>query len=179
MVSMIICVAALFSGLLFLACAWTTRAGYWRTAAALMGGLAAAALRFGVDMAAFHLDLWTFGETAYAPVVTYVPVMFWFGAGLGLVGWRMIRNWGAVGELAFFAGFVLLGLGRDLLLATGNSALSFGQGPLPLVAAALSWLAMAILVQMAMQLLVGSVDSDDLAPERIPQIEDDASVGWS
>ncbi len=118
MVSMIIVVASLFSGLLFLFSAWVTRAGYWRTAAALLGGLAAAGFRFGVDMIAYRFDWWTFGDTPYAPVVTYAPVMFWFGAGLGLIGWRMIRNWGAAGELSFFAAFVALGLGRDYCFTT-------------------------------------------------------------
>lgn len=177
MVSMIICVASLFSGLLFLVCAWLTRAGYWRTAAALLGGLVAAGFRFGVDMAAYRFDWWSFGEDPYAPVVTYAPVMFWFGAGLGLVGWRMIRNWGAAGELAFFTAFVLLGLGRDLLLTTGD-ALTLGDGPAPLAIAAATWLVMAVLVQMLMQLLVGPVDADALAPERIPQIEDEGDIAW-
>ena len=179
MVSMVIWVASLFSVLLFLGSVWLTRAGYWRTAAALMGGLLAAGLRFGVDMAAFHFDWWSFGDTAYAPVVTYAPVMFWFGGALGLVGWRMIRNWGAAGELGFFAAFVGLGLGRDLLLTTGTGALSFGDGPLPLAIAAGSWLVLAIVVQLSMQLLVGPIDADALAPERFPQIEDDPDAIWS
>ncbi|MFZ4607839.1 MAG: hypothetical protein ACOYM5_16435 [Caulobacter sp.] len=179
MVSMVVWVASLFSVLLFLGCVWLSRAGYWRTAAALMGGMAAAGLRFGVDMTVFHFDWWTFGDTSYAPVVTYAPVMFWFGGGLGLIGWRMIRNWGAGGELGFFAGFVALGLGRDLLLTMGAGALTFGEGPWPLVIAAGSWLVMAVLVQLTMQLLVGPIDADALAPERIPQIEEDPDTVWS
>jgi len=95
------------------------------------------------------------------------------------VGWRMCRNWGAGGALAFFAGFGVLGLGRDLLLTTGSGALTFGDGPWPLLIAAVSWLVMAILVQVAMQLLVGPIDADALAPERIPQIEDDPDTVWS
>lgn len=179
MVSMVVWVASLFSVLLFLGCVWLTRASYWRTAAALMGGLAAAAMRFGVDMAAFRFDWWSFGDTPYAPVVTYAPVMFWFGGALGLVGWRMIRNWGAVGELGFFIGFTGLGVSRDLLLTLGAGALTFGEGPWPLAIAAGSWLVMALLVQLTMQLLVGPIDADALAPERIPQIEGDADAVWS
>ena len=179
MVSMIIWVASLFSVLLFLGCVWLTRAGYWRTAAALMGGLVASAMRFGLDMAAFHFDWWSFGDTAYAPVVTYAPILFWFGAGLGLVGWRMIRNWGAAGELGFYAAFDGLGFGRDMLLTTGSGALSFGDGPWPMAIAAASWLIMAILVQLAMQMLVGPIDADALAPERIPQMETVPDAIWS
>jgi len=93
MVSLIISAASAFSVLLLVFSRLADPRSYWRTAAALMGGLCAAGLRFGLDMIAYQFDWWTFGDTAYAPVITYVPVVFWFGAGLGLVGWRMIRNW--------------------------------------------------------------------------------------
>ena len=36
--ALVVCIAAAFSGLLFLGGAWLTRAGYWRVAAALMSG---------------------------------------------------------------------------------------------------------------------------------------------
>jgi hypothetical protein len=176
MVSLIISAASAFSVLLLVFCAWLTRASYWRTAAALMGGLCAAALRFGLDMVAYEFDWWTFGDTAYAPVITYVPVVFWFGAGLGLVGWRMMRNWGGVGEWIYFIGFVALGLARDVVLAIGTGPLTIAQGGLPLVIAGAGWLIMAFLVQAIMQLLVGPVDADALEPERIPQIEDDSGA---
>jgi len=178
MVSVVIFVASVFSVLLFLLCAWLTRASYWRCAAALMGGLIAAAFRFGLDMVAYRFDWWSFGDTPYAPIVTYVPVLFWFGGGLGLVGWRMIRNWGGGGEIAFFIVFVLLGLARDVVLAIGAGPLTINSDGLPLIIAGVGWLAMAILVQTLMQMLVGPVDVDRLAPERIPQVEGDAHVTW-
>lgn len=178
MSSVVIGIASAFSALLFLACAWLTRAGYWRTAAALLGGLIAGAARFGLDVLAYRFDWWTQGEEAYAPVVTYAPVVFWFGAGLGLIGWRMMRNWGGVGEWLFFIVFVALGLTRDLVLAIGTGALVFGDGYLPYAIAAAGWLAMAILVQTVMQILVGPVDADHLAPERIPQLEEDSRGAW-
>jgi hypothetical protein len=65
-----------FSGLLFLLSAWLTRAGYWRTAAALLGGLVAAAgLRFGLDMVAYRFDWWTLRRRRPTPrSITYAPV---------------------------------------------------------------------------------------------------------
>ncbi len=176
MVSLIISAASAFSVLLLVLCAWLTRANYWRTAAALMGGLCAGALRFGLDMVAYEFDWWSFGDTPYAPIITYVPVVFWFGAGLGLIGWRMMRNWGGVGEWLFFIGFVALGVARDVVLALGSGPLTITHGGLPLVIAGVGWLVMAILVQVMMQLLVGPVDADALEPERIPQIEDDGGL---
>lgn len=178
MVSLVISVASVFSVLLLGVCAWLTRASYWRAAAALLGGLCAGALRFGLDMLAYNFDWWTFGDTAYAPIITYAPVVFWFGAGLGLIGWRMIRNWGAAGEIAFFVGFILLGVARDVVLAIGAGPLTITQGGLPLIIAGAGWLVMAVLVQVTMQLLVGPVDADRLAPERIPQLDEGEAAAW-
>ena len=178
MVSVVIFAASIFSGLLFLVCAWLTRAGYWRTAAALLGGLVAGALRFGLDMVAYRFDWWSFGDSAYAPIITYAPVVFWFGGGLGLVGWRMIRNWGSGGEIAFFVGFILLGVARDVVLAIGVGPLTITQNGLPLIIAGVGWLVMAVVVQIIMQLLVGSVDADPLAPERIPQLDEHEANAW-
>jgi hypothetical protein len=178
MVSVVIIGASVFSGLLFLLCAWLTRAGYWRTAAALLGGLVAGALRFGLDMVAYRFDWWSFGDVGYAPVITYAPTVFWFGAGLGLIGWRMIRNWGAAGEIAFFLGFILLGVARDVVLAIGVGPLTITQNGLPLLIAAAGWLIMAVVVQVIMQFLVGAVDADRLAPERIPQLDEQEAAAW-
>jgi len=166
----VICVASGFSALLFLLCAWFTRASYWRVAAALMGGLAAAGLNLAWDMIAFQTGWWTYGPaSAHAPIAAYAPVLFWFGGGLGLIGWRMIRSWGAVGELAFFLGFTLLGFARDQVYAAGTGVFTFGAGPWPLVIDAAAWLSMAITVQLVMRILVGAVDVDPLEPDRIPR----------
>ncbi len=170
--TLVVCIAAAFSGLLFLGVAWLTRAGYWRVAAALMSGLVAAAFAFGLDRAAFEFGWWTYGKMdTHAPVLAYASTALWFGGGLGLVGWRMIRNWGGAGEALYFIGFVLLGLGRDFALSATGVGFTWGEGYLPIAISAAGWLAIAFLVQLGMQVLVGSVDSDPLAPERLPSLE--------
>ena len=170
--TLVVCIAAAFSGLLFLGVAWLTRAGYWRTAAALLSGLVAAAFAFGVDRAAFEFGWWTYGKmVTHAPVAAYATTALWFGGGLGLVGWRMIRNWGGAGEALYFIGFVLLGLARDFSLSATGVGFVWGEGYLPVAVSAASWLVIAFLVQLGMQVLVGSVDSDPLAPERLPALE--------
>ena len=170
--TLVVCIAAAFSGLLFLGVAWLTRAGYWRTAAALLSGLVAAAFAFGVDRAAFEFGWWTYGKmVTHAPVAAYATTALWFGGGLGLVGWRMIRNWGGAGEALYFIGFVLLGLARDFALSATGVGFVWGEGYLPVAVSAASWLVIAFLVQLGMQVLVGSVDSDPLAPERLPALE--------
>ena len=169
--TLVVCIAAAFSGLLFLGVAWLTRAGYWRTAAALLSGLVAAAFAFGVDRAAFEFGWWTYGKmVTHAPVAAYATTALWFGGGLGLVGWRMIRNWGGAGEALYFIGFVLLGLARDFALSATGVGFVWGEGYLPVAVSAASWLVIAFLVQLGMQVLVGSVDSDPLAPERRPAL---------
>jgi hypothetical protein len=170
--TLVVCIAAAFSGLLFLGVAWLTRAGYWRTAAALLSGLVAAAFAFGVDRAAFEFGWWSYGKmVTHAPVAAYATTALWFGGGLGLVGWRMIRNWGGAGEALYFIGFMLLGLGRDFALSATGVGFAWGEGYLPIAVNAASWLVIAFLVQLGMQVLVGSVDSDPLAPERLPALE--------
>ena len=130
--TLVVCIAAAFSGLLFLGVAWLTRAGYWRTAAALLSGMVAAAFAFGVDRAAFEFGWWTYGKMdTHAPVAAYATTALWFGGGLGLVGWRMIRNWGGAGEALYFIGFVLLGLGRDFALSATGVGFAWGEGYLP------------------------------------------------
>lgn len=170
--ALVVCIAAAFSALLFLGVAWLTRAGYWRVAAALMSGLVAAAFAFGLDRAAFEFGWWSYGKMdTHAPVVAYASTALWFGGGLGLVGWRMIRNWSGAGEALYFIGFVLLGLGRDYALSATGMGFTWSEGYLPVAISAAGWLVMAFLVQLGMQLLVGAVDSDPLAPERLPSLE--------
>ncbi|MFZ5669340.1 MAG: hypothetical protein ACOY4K_07585 [Pseudomonadota bacterium] len=173
MSSLVVFAAAGFSVLLFLFSAWLTRASYWRIAAALLGGVAAAFLSFGVDIAAAAFGWWTYGPTeAHAPIAAYAPVAFWFGGGLGLIGWRMMRNWGAFGEWGFFIAFVLLGLTRDLALAMGGIGYELAAGPLPLAISAATWFVIAFLVQLVMQLLVGPIDADALGAEHMPAIDE-------
>ena len=57
-----------------------------------------------------------------------------------------------------------------VISATGVG-FTWGEGYLPVVISAVGWLAVAFLVQLGMQVLVGSVDSDPLAPERLPSLE--------
>ncbi|MDP1631817.1 MAG: hypothetical protein Q8L66_10405 [Caulobacter sp.] len=172
----VICVASVFSALLFALTAWFTRASYWRVAAALMGGLVAAALSLGWDVLAFEMGWWRYGYTkAHAPITAYAPVLFWFGGGMGLIGWRMIRSWGAPGEIGFFLLFPLVGLGRDLIFAAGTGTFTFGPTPWSIIMDLVAWLSIAFVVQLVMQLLVGPVDGDALAPDRIPPPDDETN----
>lgn len=174
--SVVFTIAGLVSVLAFIGCAWITRAGYWRSAAAIIGGLVGAALAFCVDMAAFEFGWWRYGSGEnHAPVIAYAPVVFWFGAGLGLVGWRMMRVWEGAGEVAFFLIFVLFGLARDLTMNQSADVFAFGAGPLPIVISAVTWLAIAFVTQLFMQWLVGPVDADPLAPEHMPPLHE---IDW-
>lgn len=174
--TLVVCLATAASILLFSLSGWLTRAGYWRIAASLLSGLVAAAFAFGLDRAAFEFGWWSYGEMeTHAPIATYACTALWFGAGLGLIGWRMMRNWGGRGEAAFFLLFPLLGLARDFALATTGAGFTFSAGWMPVAISAGGWLAIAFIVQIGMQLLVGAIDSDPLEPEHLPMLD---PVSW-
>lgn len=176
METLVVCTATAASVLLFSLAGWLTRAGYWRVAAALLGGLVAAGFAFTLDYAAFEFGWWSYGHMEiHAPVATYASTALWFGAGLGLVGWRIMRNWGGVGEGLFFLLFPLLGLARDFAMAASGVGFSFGAGWVPVAVSAAGWLAIAFIVQLVMQLLVGGVDADPLEPEHLPMLD---PVSW-
>lgn len=173
---LVVCLATAASILLFSLSGWLTRASYWRIAASLLGGLVAAGFAFGLDLAAFEFGWWSFGQMEmHAPIETYACTALWFGAGLGLVGWRVMRNWGGLGEALFFGLFPVLGLARDFVLSASGLGFSFGAGWIPIAVSAGGWLAVAFIVQLVMQLLVGSIDADALEPERLPVID---TVAW-
>lgn len=174
--TLVVCAATAASILLFSLAGWATRAGYWRVAASLLGGVVAAGFAFALDIAAFEFGWWSYGKMElHAPVATYASTALWFGAGLGLVGWRMMRQWGGRGEALFFIGFPLLGLARDWLLAASGAGFAYAGGWLPVAIAAAGWLAVAFIVQLVMQALVGPIDADALEPEHLPLVD---PVAW-
>jgi hypothetical protein len=174
--TLVVCMATAASILLFSLAGWLTRASYWRIAAALLSGLVAAGFAFGLDRAAFEFGWWSYGEMEmHAPVATYAATALWFGAGMGLIGWRAMREWGGRGEAAFFLLFPLVGVARDFALASTGSGFSLGAGWIPVAVSAAGWLAIAFIVQVGMQLLVGGIDSDPLEPEHLPVLD---PVAW-
>lgn len=155
---------AAVAALIFAATAGFTRARWRRIGAALAGGVLAAAVNIGWDIAAARFGWWhyTMSEGAVASLGLYVPVALVFGGAAGLIGWRMIRRWGTAGAVAFLAVYTVLGFVRDHAIATRGDVFVFGDGMAPHIADALGYLSLAITVQLAMLLLAGRPKSDAL-----------------
>lgn len=156
--------AAMISVGIFVAAVWLTRAGVRRAAASLIGVLAAAAVNVGWDWLAFRYGWWsyTFVDTPTAPLPMYVPVAFFFGAALGLVGWRVMRRWGLPGGAIFLAVYVVLGFARDHVIAARGDVFVFGPGATPHIIDAIGYLSLALVVQFAMLVLAGPPKRDTL-----------------
>lgn len=154
----------LVSPVIFGVAVWLTRAGMKRTAAALAGGLVAAAINIGWDALAFRMDWWRYVITtdAVAPLAMYIPVALVFGGAFGLIGWRIIRAIGWTGVAVFYSTFVGLGVLRDHVIAARGDVFVWGPGGTPHVVDAIGYFTLALSVQLTMQMLAGSPRSDAL-----------------
>lgn len=142
--------------LVFGACAFATRAPVRRIAAALAGGAAFALGNVGWDVLAQAAGWWSYpgaGGSGHGP-------WFWYAAaglaagGVGLIGWRVRRRFGARGALVFLAGFAVYCALRDWRVASAPDAvIVFAPGTLPYLAdasAALTLMALALGLQLAL-----------------------------
>ena len=134
------------SPLVFVACAFATRAPGRRIGAALAGGLAFAVGNVGWDLAAHAAGWWSYPALgARGPLLWYAAAGL-SAAGVSLLGWRAWRRFGARGAAAFLALFTAYGVLRDWRVAsTPDSVIAFGPGPAPWLADAAGWLTLMAL----------------------------------
>jgi hypothetical protein len=163
----ILLLLAAASPLLFLPFAILTRARVRRWLGALVGGVACALLNVAWDMLAYRTHWWHYPgtTTGHALWRYYVPVWFVFGAGFGLIGWRVIRRFGGRGLLGFLAAFATYGTTRDYVTSStiAKDILVFGNGVGPWIADAASWFSLAATTQAVMWLVSGAPADDALA----------------
>jgi hypothetical protein len=140
---------------IFATCSYFTRAPARRTAAALAGGAAFAVGNIGWDVLAGHMRWWWYPgfEAGHGPLVWYAAVCLSAG-GVGLVGWRARRRFGARGAIAFlilFAVFVPL---RDQhAAASAGAPIVFGPGSIPWIAdatAAFTLMSLCLAIQLGL-----------------------------
>ena len=86
-----------------------------------------------------------------------------YGAALGLVGWRVVRRWDTRGLVVFLMVLALFGVTRDYLYSLTTSLIVFGPGPLPLIADLFAYVSAGALVQLLMVWIAGTPRSDRLA----------------
>jgi hypothetical protein len=140
--------------LVFALCAFATRAPARRIAAALAGGAAFAVGNVAWDLLAHAAGWWSYpGVGARGPLLWYAAAGL-SAAGVGLIGWRIVRRFGAPGRLAFLAAFASWCIVRDWRVAHApGSVIVFAPGPLPWLAdgaAAFTLMALALALQLAL-----------------------------
>lgn len=163
MTALFLFVVCLVSPAIFAGAVWITRAGAKRSSAALAGGVAGAIFNISWDALAGRMGWWSYTTHDWlATLALSLSVAFVFGAAAGLAGWRMMRAMGWIGVATFFAGYVGLGVSRDTLLAANTTLFVFGDGPMPQVMSAVSYLALALVVQVTMLVMAGPPRRDAL-----------------
>ena len=158
--------------LVFLACVYFTRAPIGRAVAALLSGVAVAAVSIAVDVLAHRCGWWRYpgmGNRSFGPIVWYV------GAGIGvsgltLIGWRAHRRWGLRGTIAFLLVLAVYGAARDWAVSHATrDVIVFGVGALPWIADYAAWLACASVAVTVQSFLRGPPNQDAPRARRTDQ----------
>jgi hypothetical protein len=156
--------------ILFALIAFLTRAAPRRLAGALLGGLGFGAANALWDVAGYYAGWWhyPFTTTPTASLPLYLAGGLFYGAAVGLIGWRVTRRFGLRGVLVFLVLFTIYGMARDFggAAATHHAYLIFGAGLAPVVADGASWLIDEALALGLMRLVAGPAASDPLARPR-------------
>lgn len=157
------------TALMFAVVAVFARAGARRTVGALLASIPIVPLVMFYDRIAAEQGWWHYPSVTAtsAPLAWYVAAALWYGAALGLVGWRVIRRWATPGLIVFLILFSLFGVARDYAYSVTTRLIVFGPGPIPLLADLFAYGSGAAVVQLLMRWLVGPAQSDSLA--RMPK----------
>jgi hypothetical protein len=151
--------------ILFLLIAFFTRATPRRLAAVLVGSLPIIPLVMLYDTIAARLGWWQYPavEGGPAPFAWYLAAAVFYGATLGLVGWRVIRRYGRSGLFGFLITFAVFGVARDYAYSRTTHLIVFGRGLVPLIADLVAYTSAALLVQLVMYWVAGPPAADRLA----------------
>jgi len=153
---------------MFAIVAFFTRVTPRRVLGALVAAMPVIPLVMFFDTIAARLGWWHYPSvtTASAPIAWYIAAALWYGAALGLVGWRVMRRFGTRGLVVFVPAFALFGLTRDYLYSITTGLIVFGEGAVPLLADWTAYGPAAALVQLLMYWTAGPPRSDPLARVR-------------
>jgi hypothetical protein len=157
------------TAVLFAVIAFFTRAGLRRTLGALAGSLPLIPMVMVYDSIASRLGLWQYigmPVGSPGPFLWYIDAALFYGAALGLIGWRVIRRYGRPGLFGFLAAFALFGATRDYIMSATSGGIRFGPGPLPFLADLFAYASPAAVVQWVMYWISGPPRSDPLARTR-------------
>jgi hypothetical protein len=162
-------VGVTITAVMFAVVAYFSRASWRRIIGVLLAAIPVMPMVMVYDKLAAQLGWWHYPTvtTTAAPLAWYVAAFLWYGAALGLIGWRVIRRWRTLGLVAFVVLFALFGVARDYVYNLTTQLIVFGPGPIPLLADLCAYASAAVVVQLLMRWIVGPAQSDALA--RTPQ----------
>lgn len=154
--------------ILFLTSAYFTRATRWRIVGALVGAVAYSTLNIIWDRVAATVGWWAFpfAPTWVETVPLYIPAGLVAGGAFGLIGWHVIRRWGAWGLVAFLLIWGVWGVIHyygGLLITQANNLLTFGPGIVPAIADFFTYATCGALAQLAIRLVAGPANADLIA----------------
>jgi hypothetical protein len=146
-----------------------TRAAPKRVFGAVVAGSVATAIGIGFDVVGDAMGWWhyTMVRTPYGPPLMYVALGLWYGVGVTLIGWRVIRRFRRRGLIAFIGFMAVYGPLRDYAASplTKGTVQVISPDIMPLVDMAL-WASLKTVAQGIMWLVAGSPDADRLARAR-------------
>ena len=154
--------------ILFALCAYFTRANVRRIIGALVEAVAYGAINYSWDQAAAHFGWWSYPAwlgTGRAPVTLYVLASI-VGGAMGLIGWRIVRRWGAkglVGFLLFWAAYAVVHDYGGSKAFASSQLMVFGPGPSPIISIILWYITGNAAVLLAIRLVGGPSGADTLA----------------
>jgi hypothetical protein len=149
--------------ILFAVIAFFTRAKLRRILGVLAGSLLLIPMVMFYDMIAAKFGLWYYPSMpgkAPGPLAWYISAALFYGAGLGLIGWRVIRRFGKSGLIGFLIAFAAFGVTRDYIFSHMMGGIEFGPGPLPVIADLFAYASPAAVVQLVMYWIAGPPGSD-------------------
>ena len=161
----ILAFSVLVTTILFAIIAFFTRATLRRIAGAVIAAIPVIPLVMFYDAIAARLGLWHYPSvtTGSAPLAWYVAAVMFYGAALGLLGWRVIRRFGKRGVIGFLIALALFGVARDYFYSVTTDLIEFGPEWAPLIADFFAYASGAAIVQILMYWLAGLPGSDPLA----------------
>src|SRR5579871_3099302 len=150
------------------AAVYFARATARRVLGALVGGVAVAAVGYGVELACQALGLWYYpsDDTGRGPLLMCPSIAFLW-AMLALIGWRVVRRFGWRGEVVFLAAVALLFTLRDYVVAgQAPEVIVLAPGVTTVLVEIVYWAGQTALTQALMWLVAGPATADRLARRR-------------
>jgi hypothetical protein len=145
--------------------AYFTRARLRRVAGVLIASVPLVPLVMFYDALARRIGWWNYPavKTGNAPLTWYISAALFYGAAMGLVGWRVIRRYGKLGTVGFLVCLAIFGVARDYLYSITTDFIAFNGGWVAYLADLLAYASAAALVQIIMYFIAGPPKSDWLA----------------